>query len=116
MSGDREPRPDHRPADAEAPPAETVRVSPQHAVPRHAVPTVTVDATVLPGSGPAVTPERDVPLDRLVTPECAGRYAYPAADGDAEIGRGGIGRVLGLFDRHVGREVALKELDRKSVV
>ncbi|PKN45200.1 MAG: hypothetical protein CVU59_09710, partial [Deltaproteobacteria bacterium HGW-Deltaproteobacteria-17] len=45
------------------------------------------------------------------TAEDPGRYVY--ADGNrenAEIGRGGIGRVLLAFDRHLRREVAIKEL------
>ncbi len=40
-----------------------------------------------------------------VTPEAAGRYRP-----GAEIGRGGIGRVLLALDGHLGREVAVKEL------
>lgn len=42
---------------------------------------------------------------RTVTPEATGRY-----ERQDELGRGGIGRVLLAFDRHLGREVALKEL------
>ena len=42
-----------------------------------------------------------------VTSEAEGRYRIAA---DAEIGRGGIGRILVAFDTHLGREVAVKEL------
>lgn len=39
------------------------------------------------------------------------RYVNPdASSAEAEIGRGGIGRVCLLIDQHLGREVALKEL------
>jgi len=41
-----------------------------------------------------------------VTPEPSGRYVPR----DEELGRGGIGRVYVAFDRHIGREVAIKEL------
>jgi WD40 repeat protein/tRNA A-37 threonylcarbamoyl transferase component Bud32 len=41
-----------------------------------------------------------------VTVEQTGRYEYEKK----EIGRGGLGRVLGAFDVHLGREVAVKEL------
>jgi serine/threonine-protein kinase len=45
------------------------------------------------------------------TAEDPGRYVFRGGDRDAaEIGRGGIGRVLLAFDRHLRREVALKEL------
>jgi eukaryotic-like serine/threonine-protein kinase len=46
-----------------------------------------------------------------ITPEFSGRYQYP--DGNpvtAEIGRGGIGRVLRVHDGHLGRTIAVKEL------
>jgi WD40 repeat protein len=44
--------------------------------------------------------------------EAPGRYSYLSPDGErgAEIGRGGIGRVLLAMDQHLGREVAIKEL------
>jgi len=41
-----------------------------------------------------------------VTPEAVGRYEPNAR----ELGRGGIGRVLAVYDRHLGRRVAIKEL------
>ena len=40
-----------------------------------------------------------------LTEEHRGRYRT-----DRELGQGGIGKVLLVFDRHLGREVALKEL------
>ncbi|MEO0815581.1 MAG: hypothetical protein AAFY60_22165, partial [Myxococcota bacterium] len=48
---------------------------------------------------------RTPPAQTAVTREQAGRY-----DRQREIGRGGIGRVWLGFDRHIGREVAIKEL------
>lgn len=46
-----------------------------------------------------------------VTAECPGRYRFPGDSREAaEIGRGGIGRVLVARDSHLGRDVALKEL------
>lgn len=76
---------------------------------------MTVDATLLPGSAEVEARSVVEPLEELVTPECEGRYVFPEDVGSVEIGRGGIGRVLGLFDRHVGREVAFKELHPDSL-
>ncbi len=45
--------------------------------------------------------------DPAVQPEAPGRYRFSDA---AEIGRGGIGRVLVAFDAFLGREIAVKEL------
>jgi eukaryotic-like serine/threonine-protein kinase len=46
-----------------------------------------------------------------VTTEHEGRYALKGGSSStAEIGRGGLGRVLLAFDEHLGRDVALKEL------
>lgn len=46
-----------------------------------------------------------------VTPECGDRYAYPGGEAaSAELARGGIGRILLVHDRHLGREIVLKEL------
>jgi WD40 repeat protein len=42
-------------------------------------------------------------------PEQEGRYAAPEGE-PAELARGGMGRILGLLDTHLGREVAVKEL------
>ncbi len=40
-----------------------------------------------------------------VTDEAAGRY-----ESIEEIARGGSGRILAVFDRHIGRKIAMKEL------
>jgi eukaryotic-like serine/threonine-protein kinase len=42
-----------------------------------------------------------------VTPEADRRYRV---EPNAEVGRGGIGRVLVALDQHLGREIAVKEL------
>jgi eukaryotic-like serine/threonine-protein kinase len=57
------------------------------------------------------TKEDELPIaagnrDDPVTAEHSGRYRYESK----EIGRGGLGRVLGAFDLHLGREIAVKEL------
>lgn len=47
----------------------------------------------------------------VVTAESLGRYEPVEGDPDrSELGHGGIGRVLAVRDRHLGREVAFKEL------
>ena len=48
------------------------------------------------------------PCQEEVTREHDGRYVYAGAE--VELGRGGIGRVLLATDRHLGREVAIKQL------
>ncbi len=45
-----------------------------------------------------------------VTHEHEGRYQVKVGEEKAELGRGGIGRVLLAVDEHIGREVAIKEL------
>ncbi len=46
--------------------------------------------------------------DLPIVPEHPGRYQ--PVDGASDLGRGGIGRVLLVYDRNLDREVALKEL------
>lgn len=56
----------------------------------------------------AVQPEKettDNSSDRLITDESPGRYIV-----QGEVARGGAGRVLITLDRHLGREIAMKEL------
>lgn len=49
--------------------------------------------------------------DHGLTPAAPERYKSPGQGGaPLELGRGGLGRVLLVEDRHLGREVALKEL------
>jgi len=51
------------------------------------------------------TDETDNSSDRLITDESPGRYVV-----QGEVARGGAGRVLITLDRHLGREIAMKEL------
>src|SRR5262249_6956972 len=72
-------------------------------------------ATLIQSGAPQAIPPSagDVFADLVkVGAEAPGRYAYLSPDGErgAEIGRGGIGRVLLAMDSHLGREVAIKEL------
>ncbi len=51
----------------------------------------------------------------LATPETPGRYKFTSGSAYAsEIGRGGLGRVLSVFDIHLERNVAIKELIPKK--
>ncbi|MEO1171273.1 MAG: serine/threonine-protein kinase [Myxococcota bacterium] len=50
-------------------------------------------------------PSPESPRQETVTKEQVGRY-----ERQAELGRGGIGRVWLGYDTHIGREVAIKEL------
>ena len=53
--------------------------------------------------------------EAAVTEEARGRYVPTCEDGtELEIGRGGIGRVLVVHDRHMGRSIAMKELLRDA--
>ncbi len=63
------------------------------------------------GTEPTIAPKSRPPVDEAttVTPETAGRYLSSDRGGD-ELGRGGIGRVLAAVDDHLGREVAIKEI------
>ena len=54
------------------------------------------------------TPNLPPPTSTL-TPEIKGRYREPRED-DNIIGQGGIGRVIRVYDRHLGRNIARKEL------
>lgn len=55
------------------------------------------------------TPPVDSPIS--VTNEHYGRYSPASGKADGlEIGRGGMGRVIAVFDEHLEREVAVKEL------
>ena len=66
--------------------------------------------TIGVSADPAVS-QASFGTEGLVTPECPDRYAsVEPGGGSSEIGRGGIGRVLIVHDRHVGRDIALKEL------
>jgi len=51
------------------------------------------------------TDQTDNDSDRLITDESPGRYFV-----QGEVARGGAGRVLITLDRHLGREIAMKEL------
>ncbi len=56
----------------------------------------------------AVSPsvaQSDNTSERLITDEMPGRYSI-----QGELARGGAGRVLIALDRHIGREIAIKEL------
>ncbi|HPS29495.1 MAG TPA: protein kinase [bacterium] len=49
--------------------------------------------------------QADSTSERLITDETPGRYSV-----QGELARGGAGRVLIALDRHIGREIAVKEL------
>jgi len=83
------------------------KTAPKSSVPETTPPTLQMPRGVRPLPRYGVVDERDA----ATTLEDSQRYVY--ADGgrdEAEIGRGGIGRVLLAFDRHLHREIAIKEL------
>ncbi|HKQ68127.1 MAG TPA: WD40 repeat domain-containing serine/threonine protein kinase, partial [Polyangiaceae bacterium] len=76
----------------------------------HGAPT-DVDARNSPATADAYPASRS----RLeVTEEHLGRYRMIDDESRRELGRGGIGRVFAAFDRHLNREVAIKELLSES--
>jgi WD40 repeat protein len=72
-------------------------------------------------AAPVESPTLDIEgrsSQRSVPTELEGRYRASRpdggpADGDHEIGRGGIGRVLSVYDTHLGRVVAMKVLSSR---
>jgi WD40 repeat protein/serine/threonine protein kinase len=64
-------------------------------------------ATLAEGAVPAPGAEPDA---APITREDPGRYRFEGGRVAAEVGRGGIGRVLIARDLHLGREIAVKEL------
>ena len=71
--------------------------------PDSVVPELTLDSE---GEAP---PTKTNPSHSTLTPEIQGRYR-PPRDKDAIIGEGGIGRVIRVYDHHLGRNIARKEL------
>lgn len=61
---------------------------------------------------PADSPGGAAPREALPV-QSDGRYTLPEGQSDAELGRGGMGRVLTLVDTHLQRRVAVKELLRE---